>query len=315
MDDPNGYGYCFNNPVNNNDPTGHFSVGMQSGLALFGATLNAVAILSKDEKLGAIASAFSLFVAVYSKHQAAKQAEIIMDNVENNEPTTDPVEQVEAETTPDGDTSSINTGNQEATQSPPADEPPKSTQEIIEEIEPTPPVETESSNDSVSEEDWKFTSDPLDSMEVRGKSKSNTFGENVRKNDDGTPRPHQGVDLKASVGTNIKSVENGEVVRIVKNPNDKKSYGNYIVIKFEKGGKTNYALYAHLSEIGSDISVGTKITAGQVLGKTGKTGNAYNMSKANEHLHFELNTSDSWGTGIGTRIDPLIRFRAQLEVK
>jgi RHS repeat-associated protein len=169
-------------------------------------------------------------------------------------------------------------------------------------------------------EEWKFTSDPLESMEIRGKSKSNTFGKDVRKYDNGNPKPHQGVDLKASVGTEVKSVEDAEVVRVVKNPSDKEGYGNYVVIKFEKDGKTYYAMYGHLSEIGKDstgkeLTAGAKVTASQVLGKSGNSGNAYNMSKENEHLHFELNTSDSWGKGIGTRVDPLPHFNAQMEVK
>jgi RHS repeat-associated protein len=45
-DDPNLYGYCGQNPVNFTDPTGHFSVGFQSGWGLVGATLNAAAIIS-----------------------------------------------------------------------------------------------------------------------------------------------------------------------------------------------------------------------------------------------------------------------------
>jgi len=88
--------------------------------------------------------------------------------------------------------------------------------------------------------------DPLDHMKIRNDSKSNTFGPDVRRNDDGTPRPHQGVDLEADIGTNVKAVSDGEIVYI--NP-DKGDYGEYIILKFNKDGVTYYAQYAHLSEI------------------------------------------------------------------
>jgi len=71
---PNEYAYCGSNPVDNDDPTGHLSFGLQSGFGLVGAMFNAVAVLSNSEALGNISSMFGLFVAVNNYIQKAQEA-------------------------------------------------------------------------------------------------------------------------------------------------------------------------------------------------------------------------------------------------
>ncbi len=94
VNDPNSqgnvYSYCGGNPVNSTDSTGHaaegcFKVGFQTGLGLVGAMINAAAILSGDEKLGALSSVFSLFVAVKNKIENARIQQFIDNLIKANE--------------------------------------------------------------------------------------------------------------------------------------------------------------------------------------------------------------------------------------
>lgn len=89
-------------------------------------------------------------------------------------------------------------------------------------------------------------------------------------------RPHYGIDLRAKVGTPVKSAGNGRVVSAGK----KGGYGNAIEIAHEGGLKT---LYAHLSVIDKKVRVGKYVKQGQVIAKSGNTG-----ISSGPHLHFGL---------------------------
>jgi murein DD-endopeptidase MepM/ murein hydrolase activator NlpD len=163
---------------------------------------------------------------------------------------------------------------------------------------------------------WKFDCDPLNRMQLRGNSKSNTFGPDVRIDlVTHKPKAHQGVDLTASIGTPIKAVADGIVVSAENKPNDKAkgSFGSTIVIKFIKNGSVYYAKYCHLSQLGEKVwdgkctKTGNKVIKGEILGKTGKSGNAWNLDP---HLHFELNIQNYWPIGCPPRIDPFPHFNA-----
>lgn len=85
---------------------------------------------------------------------------------------------------------------------------------------------------------------------------------------------HRGVDIGASYGADIVAAEDG-VVTIAKYNS---SYGRYIVINHGNGYTT---LYAHNSQL--LVSVGQKVSRGQVIAKAGSTGNS-----TGPHCHFEV---------------------------
>lgn len=70
------------------------------------------------------------------------------------------------------------------------------------------------------------------------------------------------------------------------------SYGN--MIEIEHGGGKIITRYAHLDKM--LVSVGQKVSVGQIIGKVGSTGNVRGADPS--HLHFELFYN-------GTRMDPL----------
>lgn len=85
-------------------------------------------------------------------------------------------------------------------------------------------------------------------------------------------RGHNGIDYAINTGTDLFSCLNGVVIEA---QNDRYGYGDYIKIENDSCG----VIYAHLDKI--LVSVGNKITAGQVIGKSGNTGNS-----TGPHLHF-----------------------------
>ncbi|MCX4549126.1 M23 family metallopeptidase [Streptomyces sp. NBC_01387] len=100
---------------------------------------------------------------------------------------------------------------------------------------------------------------------------------------------HSGQDFVMPTGTPVKAVHDGTIVKAGPNGGgDGPAYGNAIEIKV---GNTTYAQYAHLSQI--DVHVGQTVKAGQVIGKSGATGNV-----TGPHLHFEIRTGPNYGSGI-----------------
>jgi RHS repeat-associated protein len=67
---PNEYAYCFDNPVNNFDPTGHFNIGVARGAALISATINAIGAI--DPNAGKAISAFNTLLSVCSALSAVE---------------------------------------------------------------------------------------------------------------------------------------------------------------------------------------------------------------------------------------------------
>jgi murein DD-endopeptidase MepM/ murein hydrolase activator NlpD len=179
--------------------------------------------------------------------------------------------------------------------------------------------------------DGNFTN-PVEIMTIRSHQgdnlnpRSNMFG-NVRTNRDGTPRPHQGIDLRAVNGTKTFAVGDGRIVDIDRAGSSdygmtityeftyKYSIGNFLYDlftfnwggigeKISNSGKKYFAIHAHLSSIDRNLRVGTQVKEGQVLGRTGSTGNARNLNRGERHLHFEMRNRNPVGRGLGGRFDP-----------
>lgn len=100
----------------------------------------------------------------------------------------------------------------------------------------------------------------------------------------GTRRLHAGIDISAGYGASIRAAGNGVVILAEWFG----GYGNAIVVD-HGGGLTT--LYAHQSAL--NVSVGSAVTAGDVIGYVGSTG-----FSTGPHLHFETRE-------FGTPVNPL----------
>jgi peptidoglycan hydrolase-like protein with peptidoglycan-binding domain len=95
----------------------------------------------------------------------------------------------------------------------------------------------------------------------------------------GSGRVHLGVDIGAAAGTPLQAVATGRISQIYRDRPGSLS-GNGLKIRTADG---TYFFYAHLASIAPGIDVGVPVSAGQVIGTVGNTGNA-----AINHLHFEV---------------------------
>jgi murein DD-endopeptidase MepM/ murein hydrolase activator NlpD len=84
---------------------------------------------------------------------------------------------------------------------------------------------------------------------------------------------HVGIDFGLPEGTEVLSVDNGEVILSGLNGD----YGISVIIKHSWGT----SLYAHLCE--TKVSLNKKIKRGEIIGISGKTGSAFGP-----HLHFAI---------------------------
>ena len=142
-------------------------------------------------------------------------------------------------------------------------------------------------------------------------------------------RGHQGIDIFAIPGTDVFAVLDGTIVDLyvdrtgyglnfymevdpnelekIKRKNYKpkenareETYGsNYI-----PGMEIKYIRYCHLSEV--NVKVGDTVKAGQVIAKTGVTGNASGTRAP--HLHFEI-AYEMRGKGLINRVNPEMYFK------
>ncbi|MFE6200928.1 M23 family metallopeptidase [Streptomyces sp. NPDC057838] len=103
---------------------------------------------------------------------------------------------------------------------------------------------------------------------------------------------HTGLDFAAPTGTPIKAVHSGTITEAGWNG----SYGYKTVLTLDDGTEI---WYAHQSSIG--VSVGQKVSTGDVIGRVGATGNV-----TGAHLHLEVHAA-----GSSSGIDPMAWLRGK----
>ena len=99
---------------------------------------------------------------------------------------------------------------------------------------------------------------------------------------------HKGLDIAGPYGTAVVAAESGTVIEANSGDSWGMSWGYYVLI-YHNGTYTTR--YAHLSSVA--VSKGQTVSAGQIVGYEGATGNV-----TGPHLHFEVYQN-------GTRVDPM----------
>jgi murein DD-endopeptidase MepM/ murein hydrolase activator NlpD len=102
---------------------------------------------------------------------------------------------------------------------------------------------------------------------------------------------HTGIDYAVPTGTDVLAITDGVIV----NANWGRSYGVQLVCQIDGG----WIIYAHLSA--TLVKPGDKVKAGQVIAKSGNTGNS-----TGPHLHVELRNNIRWSAGSDMDLRPLI---------
>lgn len=102
-------------------------------------------------------------------------------------------------------------------------------------------------------------------------------------------KPHHGVDFACPPGTPVRANRSGKVIKAGW---DNGGFGNHVRID---SGDGLIEIYGHMSRV--NVKVGDTISAGQLLGLSGDTGNV-----TGPHLHFEVRKG---GSGIGNAVDPM----------
>jgi murein DD-endopeptidase MepM/ murein hydrolase activator NlpD len=106
---------------------------------------------------------------------------------------------------------------------------------------------------------------------------------------------HEGLDIKCVQRDrhgepidHVTAAADGTVVYFNSKP-ALSNYGKYVVLRHRLEGLEIYTLYAHLSEIRSDLHVGATVKQGEMIAIMGHTANTHQgITKDRAHVHFEI---------------------------
>jgi murein DD-endopeptidase MepM/ murein hydrolase activator NlpD len=94
------------------------------------------------------------------------------------------------------------------------------------------------------------------------------------------------LDLLMPIGTDVLAIRDGTVVRVVENFTDDdhtRGHENYVYVQH---ADDTVARYIHLTNNGALVAVGDAVVQGQVIGRSGDTGNS-----TDPHLHLDVTES------------------------
>ena len=122
-------------------------------------------------------------------------------------------------------------------------------------------------------------------LPVRNYRISSRYGQRDNPFDGGKVQFHKGVDMAVPEGSRVFACKGGTVLGLGEN----NVYGKWIQLA-HGGGMTSF--YAHLSAIQEDVAKGKIVRAGDLIAKSGSTGQV-----TGPHLHFEIRLN-------GAAVDP-----------
>jgi peptidoglycan hydrolase-like protein with peptidoglycan-binding domain len=112
----------------------------------------------------------------------------------------------------------------------------------------------------------------------------------------GGTRTHEGLDIITKKGTPVVSPTDAVIINTGNGPSS-----GLFISTMNPGGET--FVYMHLDSFATNISSGTYVLRGQVIGFVGNTGNA---SGGGDHLHFEIRKNGA--------TDPYLRIKKELSL-
>ena len=157
-------------------------------------------------------------------------------------------------------------------------------------------------------DETRHITNPLINMSITPSGGWNYYGGTFGMTRSGGTQMHSGLDLSAPIGTPVYAIYSGMITKVVSGLADKhikRSFGNEIQITSERDDLTNITIqYAHLQSgnaiainprTGVPFSNGDRVNRGDLIGFTGRSGNAFNDDEVPiKHLHLGVKINDQY---------------------